>query len=495
MTQRRDDQKELLNAITRLGAGQAEASEEFYSARWFLPLPEHLRALDPDVVLVVGDRGAGKSHLFRSVFSDGLLDDIASTLPNVRLPDGGTGACTWLKAYPVGSDFPGSRELSAHLKEAGMSSEAALDLWYAYFVRLLSPHFDPKHRSPLQTMLKPPGADYHAVLSAFKSLGNLPLLALDALDARLQEQGKWIFVGYDELDTVAGFDWPAMSLSVQGLVAFWASYARRWKRLRAKIFLRSDLFRRHANLGGGDLSKLAGNRAEVTWNDRTIWSMLIKRVANTQPELLDFCRKARVRFTGETAGKLGWIPILGAVEDARPFVERLASPYMGANVKKGHTFTWMLDHLRDGRARISPRSLVQLVEQAATKERDSPRETPPRLLHPVALRQALEDVSSNHVIQAQAEWPWLYGFKKRIEPERLVPWSRTELILRLKKSWKGDWSENQMVRPPVEDEDGFINYLIELGVLRERKSDGRIDVPDLYLFGLGLRRKGGVAAK
>ena len=33
--------------------------------------------------------------------------------------------------------------------------------------------------------------------------------------------------------------------------------------------------------------------------------------------------------------------------------------------------------------------------------------------------------------------------------------------------------------------------LADLGVFR-RRSDDRIDVPDLYLFGLNLRRKGGV---
>jgi hypothetical protein len=35
---------------------------------------------------------------------------------------------------------------------------------------------------------------------------------------------------------------------------------------------------------------------------------------------------------------------------------------------------------------------------------------------------------------------------------------------------------------------------VELGVLRERSND-RIDVPDVYRFGLGLRRKGGVKSR
>ena len=47
------------------------------------------------------------------------------------------------------------------------------------------------------------------------------------------------------------------------------------------------------------------------------------------------------------------------------------------------------------------------------------------------------------------------------------------------------------VRPPVEQAADLVDYLIDLGVFR-RRSDDRIDVPNLYLFGLNLRRKGGV---
>ena len=47
------------------------------------------------------------------------------------------------------------------------------------------------------------------------------------------------------------------------------------------------------------------------------------------------------------------------------------------------------------------------------------------------------------------------------------------------------------VRPPVEQPADFVDYLIDLGVFRQRSGD-QIDVPDLYLSGLNLRRKGGV---
>jgi hypothetical protein len=36
-----------------------------------------------------------------------------------------------------------------------------------------------------------------------------------------------------------------------------------------------------------------------------------------------------------------------------------------------------------------------------------------------------------------------------------------------------------------------LQYLLALGVL-ENRSDGRINVPEIYLYGFGIKRKGGV---
>jgi hypothetical protein len=45
---------------------------------------------------------------------------------------------------------------------------------------------------------------------------------------------------------------------------------------------------------------------------------------------------------------LGWIPEIATAEDAKPLVQRMIGPYMGANQNKGLTFNWLLDHIRDG---------------------------------------------------------------------------------------------------------------------------------------------------
>ena len=75
----------------------------------------------------------------------------------------------------------------------------------------------------------------------------------------------------------------------------------------------------------------------------------------------------------------------------------------------------------------------------------------------------------------------------------LVPWSRQEIVGLFDSDWADTWGprEGPDVRPPVDRAAEFVDYLIDLGVFR-RRADDRIDVPDLYLSGLKLRRKGGV---
>ena len=478
----------LLEELRNLGYGQAESEPPAAFARMLMPVPEHLRAFDPDVVLVVGNRGTGKSELFNAVFTYGLLPALAPYAPDLRLPWRQPMGVTWRAGHPLGAGFPDARGLEAAVR----SDEDAVLLWFAYLVRTVSPELPEALRTTLGPLLAPPAGAPDRVLQAFREAGNEPLLALDALDQALQAEDRWLFVGYDELDTLGNFNWDVMARAVRGLVAFWAGYARRWRRLRAKLFLRSDLFERHAGLGGADLAKLAANRAELAWSDANLFAVLLKRMANTGEALAQYCRSSQVRFREAADQTFGRIPDLRTAEDARRLIERMVGPFMGANRNKGRTFRWVLDHLRDGRGRVSPRSLVRLFEQAAVRARANPRVAPPLLLHPTDLRQALEDVSADHVRQAtHNEWPWLQGVHERLI-NRLAPWERATIEADLAERWRASWGTGN-IRPPAPSARELLEYLVSLGVFREREHT-RVDAPDIFLFGLGLRRRGGVQA-
>jgi len=488
----KEDQIRLRRSLADLGYGQAEREDRASFKRRFHPVAEHVRAFDPDVALVVGERGTGKSALFRAVFENGLLPALARHAPAPRLPSGAPERTQWVQAYPMHRGFPDAFGLRRCLE--GDGGERALKLWFAYLIRALADQTERVEGlagPALSSMVKSPGASPSEVLQAFDEAEHEPLVLLDRIDERLEHEDRWLFVGYDELDTLGGYDWDVMRQALRGLIGFWASYARRWRRLRVKLFLRTDLFRRHAHFGGADLAKLAANRAELTWSDRNLFAMLIKRIANTDDDLFAYCRAGKVPFVEPDDPDLGHVPKLLQAQEARPLIERMLGQYMGAGAKKGRTFTWVLDHLRDARRHVAPRNLVRLFEQAATKEQANQKARVPKLLHPTALRQALEDVSADHVQQGiNNEWPWLYGVKKRVNGN-LMPMDRREFRERLTADWDSSWGSQPDLRPPVDSPAELIDYLLELGVVRERTRD-RVDVPDVYLYGLGLKRKGGV---
>ena len=492
-----EERRELLRDLTDLGSGQADSERRDDTGHNFYPVPEHARALEPEVVLVVGDRGAGKSALFNAVTQPPLLRAITRHAPGIRLPSPEEGKVSWLPAHPLQSAGPDEDGWLRFAKESHADPAAAMRLWFAYLVRTLRDHLPSDTRASLRELLESPGGDPVQCFEAFQRSGATPLLALDRLDEDLHRRDAWLFAAYDELDTIVRSDWNAMRLLISGLVSFWASYARRWKRLRAKVFLRTDFFRRNTELVGADISKLAANRAELFWSDRNLYAMLIKRIVNKSERLLGYCKKARPRPSLEFDEDLQYVPAFYRSDEARPLIERIAGEFMGANQNKGHSFTWVLDHIRDGNGKASPRALVRLIENAASREVDNPRASGTQLLHHVSLRGALDAVSNTHVLEASThELPWLQGLKRQITGSS-VPWERRELELLLRKTWNKVWSGEPAAALPADNPKDLIDYLIEVGIVRIRRSrrggvPDRLDVPDLFLAGLDLKRKGGV---
>src|SRR5271165_2094468 len=484
-----DARKDLLADLSQMGSsGRAEAENPHTFKRTYLPVPEHVRAFDPSVALVLGVRGAGKSELFRAAVQENLLPAIIRTTRearNLRINE----KTEWLKGHPLDKDFPDATEMGRFFDLQPEKAEAERDLWFAYLLRTVRSHLQTSaiYESEFLTL---PGADIRRVVKAFRSLETEPLLALDDLDRRLELEDRWLLVSYDELDVIGGYDWDSMIASIRGLVGFWANYSRRWTRIRPKIFLRTDLFRRHGQSFGADLIKLAANRAEINWSDRNLYAMLIKRIANASDHLADYCRQSRVIFDEDP--DLGLIPRLQKETDAKPLIEKIAGQFMGANLKKGRTFPWLLTHARDGNGHAIPRALVRLIEEAATQERERPLANRNRLLDPRSIRRALDVVSKEYVLQVNtSELPWLPGVQKRLKGQG-VPMERRHVESLLSKDWDRAWSDNQpRVRPPAENASQLTDLLLEIGVFSSRQ-DNRLDVPDLFLAGLGLTRRGGV---
>ena len=158
---------------------------------------------------------------------------------------------------------------------------------------------------------------------------------------------------------------------------------------------------------------------------------------------------------------------------------------MGKGLKKGYTYRWIPNRLQDAHVRIVPRSLLNLIgEAASTACHQTPQARYSRLLHPAELYAALAETSRRRVGELAEE----HKIVARLENLR-------GLTVMLDPSFvKRKLSKERPDKPDQFKGDGsqVMDELIRLGVLNVR-SDGRIDVPDIYRYGYDIKRKGGVA--
>jgi len=254
--------------IDMSGAGQAETGADQISLKRFLPLPEHARIFEPDNMLIIGHRGAGKTHLFRAMQSLNGVAAVRSVAK--RFNDNQVSKTRWLIGYTSsGTEFPA--ELVFQQFSKGKQPVDLQWIWLGYLLRTLSRGgFLRSDEIPddFRVAINQDGVQLDSLFSCIKKNSNLAFNILDQFDANLAEKGNWVFITYDELDRVSSSDWEQLATIIRGLIQFWSSHSRRWRQLRPKIFLRHDLYNRAA-IVGSDVSKISAQRLELTWTQAT----------------------------------------------------------------------------------------------------------------------------------------------------------------------------------------------------------------------------------
>ena len=101
----------------------------------------------------------------------------------------------------------------------------------------------------------------------------------------------------------------------------------------------------------------------------------------------------------------------------------------------------------------------------------------------------LEEVSKARIKELKEELSWIDTIGRNLKGQT-VPIERDKLRSRIAQGV--DWEKlPEQLRDKPDQKDRLIEYLISLGIFRETP-DKRIHVPDIYLFGFGLKRKGGI---
>lgn len=491
---RLENADQLLDAVIRMGSqGVAELApdDEPSFFRQFLVIPRHLRVLDPQVRLIIGDKGAGKSQLFKALrFEQGrkLLARTAEASGFLT-----PGDADWLVGFETsGVDFPAPDLLETYARDR--RPEELRLLWLGLLGRALL-RAGILSSSGFPEALKSALSGPHNVQALGRALAAIecqePLFdALDKADQALASRQRYVFLVYDELDKVSPGNWDIIRSALQGLIQLWAVYSRRWQRIRCKIFLRRDLYERAA-LRGPDIAKIAWHPADLLWTPADLYRLLFKRLANAGDEMRTYLQKGRLRLSQDQL--LGWVPEGTEEEDFAPTVKHMFGEYMGAAAHKGLTLRWIPNHIKDGHGRVFPRPLLRLMEEAAVIEKRNHLAAKPALIHHTALRGALDRVSEFRVEELEREeFPWMKRVKRALgERPVTLPVERREFLRSLAIDWMGE-----TYKPPETDPGDLLDYLVELGIAAQREDSHqgrRIDVGDLYLKGLNLKRKGGVS--
>ncbi len=445
----------------------------------------HIKALSLDSSVVVGMRGAGKSFWTAVLFSPKHRRFVAQSaqLSNLKELEVRVGYAE-ASSSP---DFPSKARLGALLAEG----YAPQQIWLAVLVR--------HALSLVEDNAAVQGLD--SILAMVKKDPIAAEAELWIAERRLTEQGVRLLVLFDALDRLAD-DWE----TVRGLVRAaleWCLSCRASRSIRLKFFMRPDLEDDPSIWTFADSSKLRQGIVKLAWHPIDLYSVALQYLANHAV--------AGEHFRTVVENSLGLLfrqdegtfilpDTLRRDESvARLVVEAIAGPWMGASPKRGYSYTWIPLHLADARGNGSPRSILLALKRAAqwTTEQMPEFGSP---LHFQGIQHGVAEASKTRTDEIWEDYPWI---KPALEAARgiEVPCHVSDLVDRWKQqstlaligSSSGRLPPRRFSSDPLRkgSPDALIDDMIDLAVLY-RTDDDRLNMPDIFRMGVGIKRRGGV---
>ena len=448
----------------------------------FVYLPaSHTKALDPNVQVVVGMRGAGKSFWWGALQEESLRRLIA-------------GRAEALRAFEHAEVYVGFGEKSNPDRYPGRDILAGLlnDGYEPYLIwRTVVLHALSKGDSNVVGE----GSDWISRVAYVKAHPEAAERFLHELDHRLEAQNRYALVLFDALDRSAR-DWKQMHSLIRGLLEN-ALELRPYRRLRLKCFLRSDQLDERSVADFPDASKVLSEKVELSWPYRELYAMLFQYLGNAKDE--SFRREVEARF-GHRWEKVEGVflppkPLIRDEEEQREVFHAIAGPWMGRDRRRGFPYTWVPGHLADAHGRTSPRSFLAALRKAAEDTRDRYPEHN-YALHYESIKRGVQHASEIRRGELREDYPWvdvlLEPLKGMVVPiafeDIAAVWDKQNVLDKLQRESTGGRL------PPAHIEEGVQGLrqdLEDLGIFLRMK-DGRVNIPDVFRVAYGLGRKGGV---
>ena len=453
------------------------------SAHLYLP-PSHRKALDPDVMLVTGTRGSGKTFWW-SALQDRRTRKLLASLDRRLTPTAESEVQGGFGVKEAPDLYPGRDELRT-MTAAGTNPAV---VWRTVHARHLA-----GSGHPLKALASWPERSRYVE----ENPQDIARLFHDR-DDELYRSGRYSLVLFDALDRSAD-GWPDMFRLIRGLLEH-ALDMRSYRRLRAKVFLRSDQADEERVADFPDSSKVLSSAVELTWPRRDLYGMLWQYLGNgSQGELVRPWLADGEWPTADVDGRSIFTVPASLARDQTVQRERFHSitgPWMGRDPRRGFPYTWIPSHLGDAQARVSPRSFIAALRTAANETADRHRDHH-HALHYESIKRGVQAASKIRVRELREDYPWVDRLLSPLSG-LVVPCTFAEI----ESIWQDEGvidalncqiGQDEVKLPPrhIDRGAGGIGRDLELlGVFR-RLADGRVDLPDVFRVGYGLGRKGGV---
>jgi len=479
------------------GAGSAEKLDESAFFRGLYPVASQARTFELDRIVIVGGRGTGKTQIFRALLDKGGRDAIVRAT-GVRLVHD-VNKMLLVEGFAAGRSFrkdapnhPPSDAIEAAVQGGDVRTARKLWLGLSLFrlaidegAQALLPEPVLVALAPLKDLVGSP----RQLLAWVEADVERPFAILDAIDAHLGAKSLACVFTFDALDRAADV-WATLEVVVGGLLSLALDISRRHRAIRLKVFLRPDL-----EVGGTqrfpDASKLRGYREELVWSKPDLYRLAFKRMMSHPDggtEAYHYLSDLVGKQAFAEIAPLGLTPNSELDEDAQAKVmTSLVGKYMGANPRKGHTYTWIPNHLADAMGRVSPRSfLVAFAEAARWSRSRGGAERSSIILSPTALGEGVKAASIQRVIELAEDFEWINEVSLHLEGLE-VPCPEVRVVERLAQCvFPRPLPASLKSSEPIV----VLQQLLDMGVfLRDRE---RYNVPDLYRVAMRMKRRGGI---
>ncbi len=453
----------------------------------YIPLMHH-KALPPDVSIVEGMRGAGKSF-WTAILADDDTRKLVSGVANIHWPN--LIVKVGFGLDPDNERFPDAKRIALLITQDCSPD----DIWRSVLLRHL-----------LKELGKPLPFDDEVDAAALWVAANRDPANryLAECDRDLAQQKKVLLLLFDSLDRLAD-NWGLIREILSAALQLGLECRSR-RAIRCKFFLRPDMVEEDDEIWRfSDSSKLLHSMSGLTWRPNDLFGLILLHLANSEsagPAFRDAIEH-QVHIQWREIDDVYPLPreLTAGEQPLRGIVEALAGPWMGTTAKRGFTFTWIPTHLSDAKGRLSPRSILLAVKRAAewTSEQYPNHRT---ALHYEGIQQGVVKASKIRISEIKEDYPWVGPLLEALEGTT-VPLTTDELTTKWTKSCIQSSLEaaqqNKRLPPRRYSSDpnrkgeiqALVDDLVELAILY-RTEDNRINMPDIFRVGFGIKRKGGV---